>query len=71
MNFLALLVLLSGIAISVCGAYFSVIGLKLLFVGGGLSIIIMGTALEVGKLITATFLKQKWKEIGWWMRSYM
>jgi hypothetical protein len=71
MNILAFLVLLSGIAISICGAYFSVIGLNLLFVGGGLSIIIMGTALEVGKLITATFLKQKWKEIGWWMRSYM
>lgn len=63
--------LLSGIAISICGAYFSIIGLKLLFVGGGISIIVMGTALEVGKLITATFLKQKWKEISWWMKSYM
>jgi DNA repair exonuclease SbcCD ATPase subunit len=71
MNILAFLVLLSGIAISICGAYFSIIGLKLLFVGGGLSIIIMGTALEIGKIITATFLKQKWKEIGWWMKSYM
>ena len=71
MNFLALLVLLSAIAISACGAYFSIIGLKMLFVGGGLSIIVMGTALEVGKLITATFLKQKWNEIGWLMRVYM
>ncbi len=41
MSFLALLVLLSAIAISVCGAYFSIVGLKLLFVGGGISIIIM------------------------------
>ena len=71
MSFLALLVLLSAITISACGAYFSIVGLKLLFVGGGLSIIIMGTALEVGKLITATFLKQKWNEIGWLMRTYM
>ena len=54
MNFLAFLVLLSAIVISACGAYFSIVGLKLLFVGGGISIIIMGTALEVGKLITVS-----------------
>ena len=71
MNFLAFLVLLSAIAISVCGAYFSIVGLKLLFVGGGISIIIMGIALEVGKFITATFLKQKWNDITLWMKAYM
>lgn len=71
MTFLAFLVLLSAIAISACGAYFSIVGLKMLFVGGGVSIIVMGTALEVGKLITATFLKQKWKEINWMMKTYM
>lgn len=71
MNFLAYSVLLSAIAISVCGAYFSIVGLKLLFVGGGISIIIMGIALEVGKFITATFLKQKWNDISLWMKAYM
>ena len=71
MRFLAYSVLLSAIAISACGAYFSIVGLKLLFVGGGISIIIMGSALEIGKLITATFLKQKWNDIGLWMKTYM
>lgn len=71
MTFLAFLVLLSAIAISACGAYFSIVGLKMLFVGGGISIIVMGTALEVGKIITATFLKQKWKDINWMMKTYM
>jgi len=71
MRFLAYLVLLSAIVISACGAYFSVVGLKLLFVGGGISIVVMGTALEVGKLITATFLKQKWDQIGLLMKTYM
>jgi hypothetical protein len=71
MTFLAFLVLLSAIAISACGAYFSIVGLKMLFVGGGISIVIMGTALEVGKLITATFLKQKWNEIGLLLKTYM
>jgi len=71
MNFLAFLVLLSAIAISACGAYFSIVGLKLLFVGGGISIIIMGSALEIGKIITATFLKQKWNDINILMKTYM
>jgi hypothetical protein len=71
MTFLAFLVLLSAIAISACGAYFSIIGLKLLFVGGGTAIIVMGTALEIGKIITATFLKQKWNEIGLLLKTYL
>lgn len=71
MRFLPFLVLLSALAIAGCAAFFSIVGLKLLFVGGGLSIVVMGVALEVGKLITATFLKQKWKEISIWMRTYM
>jgi hypothetical protein len=71
MKFLAYLVLLAAIVIAACGAYFSIVGLKLLFVGGGISIIVMGAALEIGKLITATFLKQKWNDIGLLMKTYM
>jgi hypothetical protein len=71
MRFFAFIVLLSALAIAGCSAFFSIIGLKLLFVGGGVSIIVMGISLEVGKLITATFLKKKWKEISIWMRTYM
>jgi hypothetical protein len=43
----------------------------MLFVGGGVSIIVMGAALEIGKLITATFLKQKWSEIGFLLKTYL
>lgn len=71
MRILPFLVLLSAIGIAGVAAFFSVIGLKLLFVGGGVSIIVMGVALEVGKLITATFLKQKWNEIGLLLKIYM
>lgn len=71
MRILPFLVLLSALAIAGCAAYFSIVGLKLLFVGGGVSIIVMGVALEVGKLITATFLKQKWNEISGWLKFYM
>lgn len=71
MRILPYLVLLSAIAIAGCAAFFSIVGLKLLFVGGGISIVIMGAALEIGKLITASFLKQKWDEIGLMLKVYM
>lgn len=71
MRILPFIVLLSALAIAGCAAYFSIVGLQLLFVGGGVAIVVMGVALEVGKLITATFLKQKWNEIGKLLKFYM
>lgn len=71
MRFLALLVLVSALAIAGVAAYFSIIGMALLFVGSGVSIVVMGTALEVGKLITVTFLKQKWTDISIFLKSYL
>jgi hypothetical protein len=71
MKLLTYSVLLTALIIAACGAYFSIIGLTLLFVGGGVSIIVMGTALEIGKLVAATFLKQKWNDISVWMRTYL
>ena len=71
MRFLAFTVLFSAIAIAACAAYFSIIGLKLLFVGSGMSIVVMGVALEVGKFIAVTFLKQKWNEIDLLLKTYL
>jgi hypothetical protein len=71
MRFLAFIVLISALAIAGCAAYFSIVGLTLLFVGSGVSIIVMGTTLEVGKFIAVTFLKQKWDEIGLALKGYL
>ena len=71
MRFLAFLVLISAIAIAGCAAYFSIVGLTLLFVGSGVSIVVMGSALEVGKFIAVTFLKQKWDDIGLALKTYL
>ena len=54
MKFLAFLVLLSALTIAGCAGYFSIVGLTLLFVGSGTSIIVMGAALEIGKIIVVT-----------------
>ena len=57
---LAILTLLSAISISVIAAGYSIIGLATLFAGAKVAIIAMGSALEVGKLVAASWLYRNW-----------
>ena len=59
--FLTLLTFLSAISISIIAAGYSIIGLATLFAGAVVPIIAMGTALEIGKLVAASWLYQNWK----------
>ena len=34
-------------------------------------IIIMGTALEIGKLVTAVWLHRNWTRAVWWLKTYL
>jgi len=56
--------LLAGIAISGISAWYSIIGLTAIFAGAFWSIIIMGATLEVGKIITASYLYRNWKSLS-------
>jgi hypothetical protein len=58
--FLTILTFLSAISISVIAAGYSIIGLATLFAGAVLPIIAMGSALEVGKLVAASWLYNNW-----------
>ena len=58
--FLAILTLLSGITISIIAAGYSIVGLATLFAGATVPIIAMGSALEVGKLVAASWLYNNW-----------
>ena len=58
--FLALLTLISAISISVIAAGYSIVGLATLFAGAKVAIIAMGSALEVGKLVAASWLYRNW-----------
>jgi len=71
MLLLAIILLLASLAIAAVGAYFSIIGLSLLFVGAGASIMIMGTTLEVGKLVAVTFLHQYWEKMNVMLKTYL
>ena len=55
------LTFLSAISISVIAAGYSIMGLATLFSGAVIPIIAMGTALEIGKLVSASWLYQNWK----------
>lgn len=71
MNWLKFLVGLSALIIAGCAAYFSVTGLGVLFAGASLSVMIMASSLELAKLVAATYLKQKWNEIGGFNKWYL
>jgi hypothetical protein len=59
--FLTILTFISAISISIIAAAYSIIGLATLFAGAVVPIIAMGSALEIGKLVAASWLYQNWQ----------
>jgi hypothetical protein len=68
---LAWLLLLTGLTISAVAIYYSVIGLAAVFAAAAIPVYIMGTTLEVAKLVCATWLKANWERIPVLMKLYM
>ena len=60
----------SAIALSVVAAYYSVIGLAQIFPGSYWPIIIMGSVLEISKLVTVSWLYNNWNDTVRIMRYY-
>jgi len=58
---MGILAFLSAISISSVAALYSILGLAAIFSGAKIPIMIMGGVLEVGKLVTASWLYQNWK----------
>src|SRR6056300_1676670 len=59
--FTILITFISAISISAIAAGYSIIGLATLFAGATMPIIAMGSALEVGKLVAASWLYNNWR----------
>src|SRR6056300_166502 len=66
-----IITLLSALTISAIAIYYSVAGLAAIFAAAVIPIIIMGVALEVGKLVTAVWLHRYWSRAVWWMKTYL
>ena len=67
---LAVLLLLSGLTISAVAIYYSVMGLMAIFSAAAVPIMVMGISLEIGKLVTASWVKQHWARLPILMKSY-
>jgi len=68
---LAWLLLLTGLTISAVAIYYSVVGLAAIFSAAVIPIIVMGSALEVAKLVCASWLKANWTQAPRLMKIYM
>ena len=58
---LTILLFLSGIAVSIIGAAYSIIGLASLFAGAYWAVVSMGITLEIAKLVTVSWLYRNWE----------
>jgi len=70
-KWLKYLVGISAIIIAGCAAFFSITGLGILFAGASVSVMVMAGSLEYAKLVTATYLKQKWSTIKGFNKWYL
>ena len=68
---LGILVLLSALSISAVAIYYSIAGLVAIFAAAAIPIMVMGTVLEVGKLVTAVWLHKYWGKAVWWLKTYL
>jgi len=67
----AVLTLFVALAISAVAAWYSIVGLMAIFAAAAIPIAIMGSVLEVGKLLTASWLYQNWTKIPFLLKSYL
>lgn len=67
----AYLTLFSGLVLSAVAVYYSVSGLTAIFAAAVVPILIMGVALEVGKIMATVWLKQNWSHAHWTVKTYL
>ena len=65
------IILANALVLSAVAAYYSISGLIIIFSAAAIPVAVMGTALEVGKLTTATFLHNHWNKIGFVLKTYL
>ena len=70
MKFLNYLALATSLMIAGIAAYFSVIGMGIIFAGAYMSTVVMMTALEFGKIVTAAYVHLFWDKLNY-MKYYL
>jgi hypothetical protein len=62
---------LTATFVALCAAVFSVTGIAKLFAGAAITVAIMASALELGKIVSISFLYQYWSEIPKALKYYL
>ena len=70
-KYLPWFLLFCALGLSTTAAYYSVIGLSVVFTGVAIPVIVMGSFLEVSKIAIATYLHDNWKETYGGLKIYM
>lgn len=69
--FLSYLTLAVALSLSVIAAYYSIAGLAAIFAAAVIPIIIMGSILEIGKVVVTLWLHEYWRQCRLLMKAYL
>jgi hypothetical protein len=69
--FLSLITLAVALSLSVIAAYYSIAGLASIFAAAVIPIMIMGSILEVAKVVVTLWLHEYWSKARWLMKLYL
>lgn len=64
-------ILATALLLSLVAAYYSVAGLTAIFSAAALPVIIMGSSLELGKIVATVWLHNNWKRVGFAFKAYL
>ena len=65
------LMLMCALGLSTTAAYYSIIGLSIVFSAVAIPVIVMGSFLEASKLVIATYLHNQWKQTLLSLKIYL
>ena len=69
--FVSLITLLSALSLSSISAYYSVLGLMAIFSATPIPIAVMGSALEIAKIVTTVWLHYNWEQSPFRIKAYL
>jgi len=69
--FIAVITLISALSISAVAAFYSIVGLATIFPGAYWPVVLMGSVLEAGKLVCASWLYRNWHITNRALRTYL
>lgn len=67
--FFAIITLLSALSLAGVAGWFSIIGMMAIFAGAPIQALILGVVVEVGKLVTTSWIYRNWEHSDWRLKT--